>query len=89
MLDACKQNTCCPNPNVCTINNSSFTVESKMTKRQPNTQVVKVGKLLATINVTLKDKATGRLCAQGRHIKFIQQEPFSKGKTPKALLSKM
>ena len=34
-------------------------------------QVVKVGGLIATINVDLKSVKTGQLVAQGKHIKFL------------------
>ncbi|EFN54601.1 hypothetical protein CHLNCDRAFT_135083 [Chlorella variabilis] len=39
-------------------------------------QVVKVGKTIATIEVYLRDEASGALVAQGTHVKFIaEQEP--------------
>lgn len=37
-------------------------------------QLVKSGRTIATIDVQLRDKATGSLVAQGTHVKFIAQD---------------
>jgi hypothetical protein len=51
-------------------------------------QVVKVGGLIATINVNLTSISTGELVAQGKHIKFltsrnkgIPTEPLAKSRS--------
>ena len=36
-------------------------------------QVARVGRNVSVINVDLKDDATGKLVAQGSHVKFISQ----------------
>lgn len=37
-------------------------------------QVVKIGKTIATIAVELRHKTTGRLIASGRHMKFLSDK---------------
>ncbi|GAB4813667.1 hypothetical protein N2152v2_000713 [Parachlorella kessleri] len=37
-------------------------------------KVVKVGKTIATINVELRDQDSGKLCAQGTHVKFMSED---------------
>ena len=33
--------------------------------------MIKIGKTIATVNVEIRNKLTGRLVASGRHMKFI------------------
>lgn len=54
-------------------------------------QVVKVGALIATINVDLKSTASGQLVAQGKHIKFLSSKDkgIPNAPTPQAMRSKL
>jgi len=54
-------------------------------------QVVKVGGLIATINVDLKSTKTGQLVAQGKHIKFLstKDKGIPKAASPQVMRSKL
>ena len=54
-------------------------------------QVVKVGGLIATINVDLKSTRTGELIAQGKHIKFLSSKDkgIPKAPSPQAMRAKL
>ncbi len=55
------------------------------------TQVVKVGGLIATINVDLKSTRTGELIAQGKHIKFLSSKDkgIPTAPSPQAMRAKL
>lgn len=48
-----------------------FNQPVRLSISQVPVQVVKVGGLIATINVNLKAVSSGELIAQGKHIKFL------------------
>jgi hypothetical protein len=52
---------------------------------------VKVGGMIATINVDLKSTKTGQLVAQGKHIKFLstKDKGIPNAATPQVMRSKL
>jgi hypothetical protein len=54
-------------------------------------QVVKVGGMIATINVDLRSSSTGQLVAQGKHIKFLstKDKGIPRAATPQVMRSRL